>query len=153
MTMRIVLSLHKCQSVSRRRAYSLLEVLVSVAILLAGILSIVNLFPMSLRAQHRAADVSHAAFLAQLKAEEIRRDDDRLNSMMNAIRGLRAPTEILTFPNDSRFAYCFCGISLIDPRDDADDPRDDYNVPRVIIMYSKEYKGENEILYEMRFDQ
>jgi len=153
MIKRIVLSLHKCPSLSRHKGYSLIEVLVSVAILLAGILSIANLFPMSLRAQHRAADVSCAAFLAQLKAEEIRRDNDRLNTLINAIRNLRSPSEIITFPNDTRFAYCFCGVSLVDPRDDPDDPRDDYNVPRVIIMYSKEYRGKNEILYELRFDQ
>jgi len=153
MTKRIVLSLHSSPSMSRHKGYSLIEVLVSVAIFLAGILSIVNLFPMSLRAQRRAADVSGAAFLAQLKAEEIRRDNDRFDSLINAIRSLRSPSEIITFPNDTRFAYCFCGISLIDPRDDPDDPRDDYNVPRVIIMYSREYRGKNEILYELRFDQ
>lgn len=135
------------------KGYSLLEVLVSVAILMAGIVSIVNFFPMGLQAQHRAGDVSRAAFLAQMKAEEIRRDNDRFNNLINAIRALRSPSEIITFPNDNRFAYCFCGISLIDPRDDPDDPRDDYNVPRVIIMYSLEYRGKNEILYELRFDQ
>jgi prepilin-type N-terminal cleavage/methylation domain-containing protein len=153
MTKRIVLSLHNYPSLSRHKGYSLIEVLVSVAILLTGILSIVNLFPMSLRAQHRAADVSRAAFLAQLKAEEIRRDNDRSGNLMNAIRSLTSPTEILTFPCDTRFSYCFCGVSLIDPRDDPDDPRDDYNIPRVIVMYSKEYRGKNEILYELRFDQ
>jgi type II secretory pathway pseudopilin PulG len=135
------------------RAYSLLEVLVSVAILMAGIISIVNFFPMGLQAQHRAGDVSRAAFLAQMKAEEIRRDNDRFNNLINAIRSLRSPSQIITFPNDNRFAYCFCGISLLDPRDDPDDPRDDYNVPRVIVMYSLEYRGKNEILYELRFDQ
>jgi type II secretory pathway pseudopilin PulG len=135
------------------KAYSLLEVLVSVAILLAGILSIINFFPMGLQAQHRAGDVSRAAFLAQMKAEEVRRDNDRFNNLINAIRALRSPSQIISFPNDDRFAYCFCGISLIDPRDDPDDPRDDYNVPRVIVMYSLEYRGKNEILYELRFDQ
>lgn len=135
------------------KAYSLLEVLVSVAILMAGIISIVNFFPMGLQAQHRAGDVSRAAFLAQMKAEEIRRDNDRFNNLINAIRALRSPSQIITFPNDNRFAYCFCGISLLDPRDDPDDPRDDYNVPRIIVMYSLEYRGKNEILYELRFDQ
>jgi len=153
MAMWAALSLHKSPSLSRHKGYSLLEVLVSVAILLAGILSIVNFFPMSLRAQHRAADVSRAAFLAQLKAEEIRRDNDRLGNLIGAIRNLRSPTEIITFPNDNRFSYCFCGMSLIDSHDDPDDPRDDYNVPRVIIMYSREYRGKNAILYELRFDQ
>ena len=135
------------------QGYSLLEVLVSVAILLAGILTIVNFFPLGLKAQARAGDISTATFLAQMKAEEIRRDSDRLGRLLNSIRSLTSPTEIITFPNQSRFAYCFCGISLIDPRDDPDDPRDDHGVPRVIIMYSKEYRGENEVLYELRFDQ
>jgi len=138
---------------SRNRAYSLLEVLVSVAILLAGIISIINFFPLGLQAQHRAGDVSTAAFLAQQKAEEIRRDNDRFNRLITAIRSLRNPTQVITFPNNNRFAYCFCGTSIIDPRDDPDDPRDDHNVPRVIILYSLEYKGKNEVLYEMRFDQ
>ena len=137
----------------RYRGYSLLEVLVSVAILLAGILSIISFFPMGLKAQNRAGDISRAAFLAQLKAEEIRRDNDRAGRLLNAIRARRTPSEIITFPNHPKFAYCFCGVSLIDPRDDPDDPRDDYGVARVIIMYSLEYRGRNEVLYELRFDQ
>ncbi len=133
--------------------YSLIEVLVSVAILSAGIVSIINFFPLGLKAQNRAADISRAAVLAQLKAEEIRRDNDRAGKLINAIRSLRTPTQPIQFPNEPKLAYCFCGISLIDPRDDPDDPRDDYGIARVIVMYSKEYRGENEILYELRFDQ
>jgi len=140
-------------SKGRMRAYSLLEVLVSVAILLAGIVSIVGFFPMGLRAQARAADVSEAALLAQMKAEEIRRDADRGGRILNTIRNLTTPTEIITFPNEPRMAYCFSGVSLIDQRDDPDDPRDDHGVARVIIMYSMEYRGKNEILYELRFDR
>jgi prepilin-type N-terminal cleavage/methylation domain-containing protein len=137
-----------------RRAYSLLEVLISVAILLIGVLSIVNLFPMGLKAQNRANDISRAAMLAQLKAEEIRRDNDRAGRLINSIRRLRTPTDPVTFPNDTKFAYSFCGISLIDPQDDPDDPRDDFAVPRVIIKYSREYRGHSdEVLFELRFDQ
>ena len=136
-----------------RRGYSLLEVLVSVAILTAGIISIINFFPLGLKAQYRAGDISRAAVLAQQKAEEIRRDADRAGRLLATIRALRTPSEIITFPNEPRLAYCFCGISLMNPHDNPSDPRDDFGVARVIIMYSKEYKGHNEILYELRFDQ
>ena len=108
---------------------------------------------MGLRAQARAADVSEAALLAQMKAEEIRRDADRAGRILNTIQNLTTPTEIITFPNEPRMAYCFSGVSLIDQRDDPDDPRDDHGVARVIIMYSMEYRGKNEILYELRFDR
>ena len=146
--------LNRCpDSPGRAGGYSLIEVLVSVAILLAGIVSIINFFPLGLKAQNRAMDVSKAALLAQLKAEEIRRDNDSANRLINAIRSLRTPTPAIQFPNDPKFAYCFCGISVVDPRDAPDDPRDDYGVARVIVMYSKEYKGKNEILYELRFEQ
>jgi len=136
-----------------RRGYSLIEVLVSVAILLAGIISIVNFFPLGLRAQYRAGDISRAALLAQMKAEEIRRDCDRAGRMIATIRDLHSPTEPITFPNEPRFAYCFCGISLLNPHNDPSDPRSAFGVARVIIMYSKEYRGRNEVLYELRFDQ
>ena len=135
------------------KGFSLLEVLVSVAILLAGIISIVNFFPLGLKAQYRAADLSRAALLANMKAEEIRRDCDKAGELLNAIRNLRGPSQIITFPNEPRLAYCFSGISLKDPHDDPDDTRDDYGVARVIIMYSEEFRGRNEILYELRFDQ
>ena len=138
---------------NRMRGFSLLEVLVSVAILMAGILSIVHFFPMGLQARARAGDISRASLLAQRKAEEIRRDNDRAGRLIRAIAALDSPTEIKPFPNHPKFAYCFCGTSLIDPRDDPDDPRDDHGVPRVIIMYSREYKGDNEVLYELRFDE
>ncbi|HQH13080.1 MAG TPA: prepilin-type N-terminal cleavage/methylation domain-containing protein, partial [Candidatus Sumerlaeota bacterium] len=71
------------------KGFSLLEVLVSVAILLAGIISIVNFFPLGLKAQYRAADLSRAALLANMKAEEIRRDCDKAGELLNAIRNLR----------------------------------------------------------------
>ena len=108
---------------------------------------------MDFRIQSRAADISRAALLAQMKAEEIRRDGDRAERLLNAIRALNTPSDIITFPNHPKFAYCFCGISLIDPRDDPDDPRDDHGVARVIVMYSLEYRGSNEVLYELRFDK
>lgn len=136
-----------------KRGYSLIEVLVSVAIMLAGILSIIGFFPLGLQAQHRAADVSQAALLAQWKAEEIRRDNDQADRLIEAVRNRTTPTDIVTFPSDGRFAYAFSGISMIDPRDDPDDPRDDHGVPRIIVMYSEEYRGENEVLYELRFDE
>ena len=54
---------------------SLLEVMVALGILTAGILSIMAIFPYTIKAQQEGELLSEAAALAQMKAEEIRRDD------------------------------------------------------------------------------
>lgn len=131
--------------------YSLVEILVSMAILLAGLLAILNLFPQSFKANADAAIRARASLLAQTKAEEIRRDWDTTSPLIVTIRGLTTPTTPVPFPEDSRLAYSFCGVSLVDPVDTPGDPRDDYGVARVIVRYAPSFKPSQDIIYELRF--
>ncbi|MFH0793011.1 MAG: hypothetical protein V2A74_03150 [bacterium] len=141
------------RTATSHKGYSLVEVVVSLAILLAGIVSIMAVFPWSLRAHQQAADVSAATLLAQKKAEEIRRDNDRNSDLMIQMRLLRTPTAPLAFNEDERLTYSFCGVSLIDPIDDPGDPRDDIGVARVIVRYNPKFRSSQQILYELRFDE
>ncbi len=131
--------------------YSLVEVLVSMAILLAGLLAILNFFPQSFRANADAAIKAKASLFAQTKAEEIRRDWTQADPLINMIRNLTAPTAPIVFPDDTRLTYSFCGVSLIDPIDTPGDPRDDYGVARVIIRYAASYRPSEDVVYELRF--
>jgi len=135
------------------QGYSFLEVLVSLLILLAGILAIIGYFPNVLKANDRAVVLSEAALLAQRKAEEIRRDGDSGQQLINEIKNLTVPTAPIVFPSNPTLAYRFCGVSLLDPMDDPGDPRDDPGVARVIVQYAEGYKRDVRILYELRFDE
>lgn len=55
----------------KKRGFSLLEILIALAILIIGVVSIVNLFPIGLHASKRAMDFSSAAMLAQGKMAEL----------------------------------------------------------------------------------
>ena len=68
------------------KAFSLVEVLVSLAILLAGIVTIINVFPMTLKASNDAVYLSKAVVLAQQKAEEMRRDNLDPQYFVNTIK-------------------------------------------------------------------
>ncbi len=131
--------------------YSLVEVLVSMAILLAGLLAILNFFPQSFRANADAAIKAKASLYAQTKAEEIRRDWTQADLLVTTIRNLPAPTAPIVFPEDTRLSYSFCGVSVIDPIDTPGDVRDDYGVARVIIRYAASYRPSEEVIYELRF--
>ena len=50
--------------------FTLLEILIALAILVIGVASVVNMFPVGLHAAKRAADFSSAAILAQEKMAE-----------------------------------------------------------------------------------
>ncbi|MBN1865683.1 prepilin-type N-terminal cleavage/methylation domain-containing protein [Candidatus Sumerlaeota bacterium] len=136
----------------RPRGYTLLEVLVSLTILLTGIVAIAAFFPTTVRQNRRAVDKSIAAYLAQLKAEEIRRDDSTGRLLIREIRFMTTPSTPVSFAADPRFAYSFCGVSLLDPVDDSDDFRDDVRVARIIVRYSRAFRPQQEILYELRFN-
>jgi len=127
-----------------RPAFSLIEVLVSIAVLLTGIVVILSFFPAVLRQNQRSADVSVAAYLAQQKAEEIRRDDTSSGDLVAEIRSLQAPSAPIVFPLNPRFAYQFAGVSLLAP---AEDPA----VARVIVSYAPGNRGPRGVLYELRF--
>lgn len=57
---------------SDRKGFSLLEVMVAVVILAFGLLAIMHLFPIGLRASKISQDTTVATFLAQQKIEELR---------------------------------------------------------------------------------
>jgi len=137
----------------RRKGFSLVEVLVSLAVLLIGIVAIIFFFPQSLWSARRAEDRTKAAVLAQLKAEEIRRDDDQQNTLIRAIRNLQTPTDAITFAQDPDFAYQFSGRSIL--YDGEVGPQADPGVARVIIRYSPDFRRSTntnkDVLYELRF--
>lgn len=98
-----------------RRGLSLLEVLIALAILTAGILTIMAIFPYTLRAQRDAELLSEAAALAQMKVEEIRRDSPN-GILAGEIENMDKPAEpAIIFPNESRLAYTFSGKTLLYP--------------------------------------
>lgn len=138
------ISLHRATSRRARRGATIVESLVSLAIFLVGVVAILNYFPHSVRAAYDAADLSVAVMLAQMKAEEIRRDDDSMGSLVAAIQARATPTEAKPFFQDDRLTYAFSGVSLVDP---ADAP----NTARVIVRYNAEYRSSEDVLYELKF--
>ena len=135
------------------KSFTLLEVLISLAILLGGIIAIVNFFPMTLKANRDAELLSQAALLAQMKAEEIRRDLKTNGDLLTQIKLLTQPTQAIQFAQNPNLAYCFCGKSLLDPKDDPNNPADDFGVARIIIRYDKSYNPDQRVIYELRFDE
>lgn len=135
-------------------AYTLLEVLVSLAILMAGVLAIIYIFPRTLETRNEAAYLTTAALLAREKVEEIRRDDDTSATMVNAISSLMSPTAPITFPQEPNLTYSFSGKSVLYPDDGR--PQGQLGVARVIIRYSKKYRPsstnpDGTPIYELRF--
>ncbi|OPZ03758.1 MAG: hypothetical protein BWZ10_03261 [candidate division BRC1 bacterium ADurb.BinA364] len=136
-----------------RGGFTFLEVLVSLIILVSGVLAIANFFPVSLKASSRARLLSKAALLAQMKAEEIRRDADSAGATIDAIRLQADETTPQPFAEDPRMTYSFSGRSALDPVDDPDNPADDWLAPRVIVRENPAFSGKNGILFELRFDE
>ncbi len=135
-----------------KRGFSIVEVIVAVAILMIGILSIVFLFPTTLRSARLTEMQTRATFLAQMKAEEIRRDDDTSSTPVRAIENLATPTAPITFPQDTELAYQFSGRTLLY---EGETPDGDPGVARVIIRYAPEFRQSadptKDVLYELRF--
>jgi prepilin-type N-terminal cleavage/methylation domain-containing protein len=135
------------------RAFSLVEVLVALAIFVAGMLMIATNFPLTLKTQNEAELLNQAAALAQWKAEEIRRDNDVGGNLLNQIRQMATPSEPITFLTEPRLAYSFCGRSLLyDPAQYPGDPRSQVGVARVIIRYAPAYRPKQDVVYELRFN-
>ena len=128
-----------------RSGFSLLEVLAAMLILVIGIAGITGFLTASMHQNRRATDTSIAAYIAQMKAEEIRRDDTIGRDIIADIQGLAAETAPLTWPLDSRFAYSFSGVSPTEPLEYP-------GVARVIIRYDASFRSSQEILFELRFD-
>jgi prepilin-type N-terminal cleavage/methylation domain-containing protein len=136
---------------SPRQGFSLLEVLVGLSILSAGLLAIMAIFPYTLKGQRQAELLTEAVALAQMKAEEIRRDDSKSKKLVKAIQAMDQPSDPIAFPTEPRLTYSFCGRSLLYGTDSAD-PRGASNVARVIIRYAPGLKQEQGVLYELRFN-
>lgn len=144
---------------SRRRsaavnmlAYTLLEVLLGMSILTAGLLAVLALFPWTLRANERAELRTLAAGLGMMKVEEIRRDNpttSSLSTFIDAIAGLTAPTDPITFPFEPRLAYRFSSQTLL--YTNTNDERSSPGVARVIIQESPDFKTNPIIIEEFRF--
>ncbi|MCB2154791.1 prepilin-type N-terminal cleavage/methylation domain-containing protein [bacterium] len=135
------------------RGFTLIEVLVALAILLAGVVAIVQLFPVSLRAHTDAALKGTAALLAHEKVEEIRRDRDRQSRIIQEIENRHAPTDPIVWPLDERLTYSYSGESLFSSNDTPGDPRDDVNVARVIVRLAQDFDPDQRVVYELRFDR
>jgi type II secretory pathway pseudopilin PulG len=135
----------------RRRGLSLLEVLVALGILTAGLLVVLAIFPYTLQAQRDAELLTKAAALAQMKVEEIRRNDSLNGTMISAIRSLAEPSEPVAFQNEPRLAYQFCGRSVIyTATGDGTDPRAQNGVARVIVRYASSFRPSQDVIYELR---
>jgi type IV pilus modification protein PilV len=137
---------------ARQRGFSLVEVLVAMAVLIVGVIGILQLFPATLRASADSAARAQATLLAQAKVAELRRDDSTAAAIIEEIRNLALPTTPVAFPEDDRFAYQFHSRSLLQPDDTATSVEDDHNVPRVIVRYNTGFRPKGEILYELRFE-
>ncbi|MCC5875225.1 MAG: prepilin-type N-terminal cleavage/methylation domain-containing protein [Candidatus Sumerlaeia bacterium] len=136
----------------RHRGYSMVEVIVAIAILVIGIVGVLQFFPPSLRASSEAALRGHAALLAQRKMEEIRRDDNQSFDLINSIRTLEEPTEPIPFPEDDRLVYQFHSRSLLADDEMSGNVEDMPGTPRVIVRYNTQYRTSGDILVELRFD-
>lgn len=142
-----------CASPARpARGLTLLEAIVSLTILLVGIVLILSLFPRFLINARDAELETKAVMLAQMKAEEIRRDDDTSGTLVQSIRNLTAPTAPVTFAQEPDLAYQFSGTSLLY---EGETPAGDPNVARVIVRYAPEFRESasphKDVLYELRF--
>lgn len=137
----------------RAGGFTLIEVLVGLAILVAGILAVAAVFPYTFKAQREAEVLTIGVSLAQMKAEEIRRDDSRDGKLVQAIRQMSEPSAPLVFPHEPRLSYSFCGKSLLYQANSNEpgDQRGASGVARVIIRYAPNYRPSQDVVYELRF--
>ncbi len=136
----------------RTHGLTLVEVLISLAILMIGVLAVVFFFPQALQNASRAEYRTKAAVLAQMKAEELRRDDDTTHTLIHSIAQLQSPTELVTFAQEPDLAYQFSGTTILYQ---GETPAGDPGVARVIVRYSPSYRVSSnpnkDVLYELRF--
>nr|MBU1328647.1 type II secretion system GspH family protein [Candidatus Omnitrophota bacterium] len=56
----------------RNRGFSLLELIIAIAVLAVGLVGVLQIFPIGLRASQRAGMMTKASFLAQNKIEDVK---------------------------------------------------------------------------------
>lgn len=56
----------------QRRGFSLLELVIAIAVLAIGLVGVLQIFPVGLRASYRSGMITKAAFLGQTKLEEVK---------------------------------------------------------------------------------
>ena len=56
----------------KNRGFSLLELIIAIAVLAIGLVGVLQIFPIGLRASQRAGMMTKAAFLAQNKIEDVK---------------------------------------------------------------------------------
>ncbi len=131
------------------RGFTLLEVLIGMGILTAGVISVMWMYPSTMKANEMAELRTLGAMLAMSKVEEIRRDNDELDKLINGIKNMTAPSSLITFPMEPRLAYAFSARSELYINrdnagmviDDPTDPRDNPGIPRVHIYISPTFRG------------
>ncbi|MBN1475893.1 prepilin-type N-terminal cleavage/methylation domain-containing protein [Candidatus Sumerlaeota bacterium] len=138
----------------RRRGLTLIEVVVALAIFLFGVVALLNLFPLKVRTGADATVLTEAVLLAQLKAQEIRRDNAPDSIFFLWLRSLVSPTppEGIPFAENPRLRYAFSGRSVLDPVDDPGVPEDDYGVPRIIVLSPTDSRFSHGVVWELRFE-
>lgn len=130
--------------------FTLIEVLIGMTVLTTGVLVIMAVFPYTLQGQRKAELLNIGAGLAQMKVEEIRRDDSVDGALLEQIRQLDQPTDPIRFLDEPRLTYAFSGESLL--YEDPADPRSQSDVPRVIIQYDENFNPDQDVIYELRFE-
>lgn len=135
-----------------RAGYSLVEVTVAMAIMVFGIVGVLQFITPSVRASSDAAMRGRAALLAQQKVEELRRDADKQATFIENIRNAAAPTAPLIFPEDDRLTYQFWGQSIAS-NGELNDPDAATGVARVIVRYNRAFRPGQDVVYELRFDR
>lgn len=136
---------------NRRRGFTFTETLIALVVLLVGLVALMQVFPPTLRANSEAALKAKAALLAQMKAEEIRRDDNQLGSLVQEIALRTTPSAPVPFAQDNRLAYCYSGRSILRPNDTIGSAEDDWGVARIIVRYNVDFRPDGKVLYELRF--
>ncbi|MDX2176031.1 MAG: prepilin-type N-terminal cleavage/methylation domain-containing protein [Candidatus Sumerlaeia bacterium] len=134
-----------------RRGFTFTEVLVALLVFLIGIVGVWAVFPAALKSVRESSAKGRAILLAQQKVEEMRRDANLANSLINEISALPAPSTALPMPTDDSLTYSFSGESLQFPVPDASEPASTPGVPRVIVRYAPDFRDTEPVLYELRF--
>lgn len=137
---------------TRLHGLTILEALVALAVFLAGVIPIIVFLPGLYSARKDAATLTKAALLGQMKAEEIRRDDDVAGTLVNTIAARTEPTLPLPFATSTDLSYAFSGVSLKYAATDS--PRGDPNVARVLVVRTNRPStavSPKDVIYELRF--